>query len=163
MSVPPEPLQQNQLERIAASRRRQADGQERFLKEVGGLVGETQQLRLEAEQLSTKLGAKATALRELVRRSTDEGAPNLLVFANAHLRLAGALQQAVRRTAVMDRVVKKAEQDREEARQHEGREAQYLAAQQQAKALEQALGVSNGDAFDELYGDVVNEELTDAQ
>ncbi len=145
--------------------RRQVEAQERYLKSVEQLVGEIQQLRKQADDLALRMHTKSSALRELIRRSPDEGAASLLVFANVHVRLAGAMQQGVKRTIPMDRVVKRAEQDRDDARVREAQELKQKAAREQARALEQSLNVSRGDAFNDLYGDFIDEEeeLTDAQ
>lgn len=164
MPFPAEIAQQQAQPVQSLDKRRQVEAQERFLKNVEQLVGEVQQLRKQADDLALKLHTKSVALRELIRRSPDEGTSSLLVFANVHLRLAGAMQQGVKRTIPMDRVLKRAEQDREDARVREDQELKRKVAREQARALEHSLAVSNSDAFDELYGDFIDEEeLTDAQ
>ena len=142
-----------------AQRRRDEEARRRRTAEMDAVVAEIRQLRKDADDLVLSLVTKSEQLRKLARTNPDEGASHYLVFANAHLRVAGALGQGFRRTASMDRVLATAEEERQQAQQREAeREAHRQAderARQNSRELERHLTIPQEDAFDELYGDIL--------
>lgn len=135
--------------------------------EVEELVEQIRNVRTEVEAATAKLQELSSALRTKSRRGSLEGAAGYTMFSNAHLRLAGALAQAIRRTAPMDRFLKAAAAEREEAKQQAAREQERRAArekqkQERAEASESRLPPTDN-SFDELYGDLVREEGSNAQ
>lgn len=145
-----------------AQRLRDEEARRRRTAEMDAVVAEIRQLRQTADDLALQLVTKSEHLRKLARVNPDEGASHYLVFANAHLRVAGALGQGVRRTASIDRVLATAAEEREQAQQREAenearREARERAREQE-KALERHLTIPQEDAFDELYGEMLEGE-----
>lgn len=103
-----------------------------------------------------KLQEASLELRSVCRRNYDEASSSYLIFANSHIRLAGALSQGIRRTASMDRVLANAAREREDAkvREEEFRRQQQVRDHQK---LVQKLQLPTEDAFDELFGEIVTD------
>lgn len=154
------PDQQSQGRR--APRVQEDPQKQRKLREehTAALVETIKKARSDIESAVNRLQTATLELRSVTRRNFDESSSSLLVFSNAHLRLCGAMTQAVNRTASMDRVLVRAEQDREEARvrEQEFRRQQEAQAQvkEHSKLLEQ-LKVPTEDDFDALYGEILND------
>ena len=149
------PSTEQQLQQISAVQRQDQDRRRQHEKTIQGLVERIHTARESIESDVAHLQQACLELRTLVRRNYDEASSSYLVFANAHLRLSGALLQGVRRTASMDRMLNKAQQEREEA---QALEAEHQARQElraHARHVE-SLQLPSEDAFAEVYG-----ELTD--
>ncbi len=133
--------------------------------QTAALVETIKKARADIESAVSRLQTATLELRSVTRRNFDESASSVLVFSNAHLRLCGAMTQAMHRTASMDRVLARAERDREEARVREQEFRRQQEAQAQAKEhsrLIEQLKVPTEDDFDALYGEILNEEGRDA-
>jgi hypothetical protein len=142
-----QPTQVNPLE---ALRRRAEEANSR---EVETLVEQIKEARREVEASLAKLTHLAEEMRGRARRSPDSSS-GLVVFANAHLRFAGAASQGMRRTASMDRVLDRAKAEKEELQQREAQDRKWAEARQARKQVER-LVLPTDDGFDELYGEVV--------
>lgn len=141
--------------RAAASRRQRQDAAE-------DLVQRIQNLREELIGKASHLHELSMELRTKSRRSlADEGSSHFIMFANAHIRLAGALTQGVRRTGSTDRVLTAGQVDRDEARRRDEMDRQRQLDRTQKKTVDKLTLTSNG-AFDEVYGDLVDKGKTDA-
>jgi hypothetical protein len=128
--------------------------------QTAALVETIKKARSDIESAVSRLQTATLELRSVTRRNFDESASSLLVFSNAHLRLCGAMTQAVHRTASMDRVLVRAEKDREEARVREQEYRRQREAQAQVKEhskLIDQLKVPTEDDFDALYGEIVTD------
>lgn len=141
-------------QRATAARKQREDAAQDLVKRI-------QQAR---EDISTRVGQlyeMSTELRTISRRNLDEGSQSYVLFANAHMRLAGALSQGFRRTASADRVLKVGQAEREEASRREEADRQWREAREQQKVAEKLTLATDND-FDELYGDVVDAEVVNA-
>lgn len=144
-----QPSRESQLEIL---HQRAAEANER---EVEALIGRIKEARQEVETSLTKLVALSEEMRARARRTPAEGSSSLVVFANAHLRFAGAARQGVTRTASMDRVLERAKSEKEELQRREAYERQRAEARKAQKQVER-LVLPTDDAFEELYGEVVD-------
>lgn len=135
---------------------REAEARQRHVQHVEALVERIHKTRQELDERIAQLTEVATELRSVCRRNFDEASSSYLIYANSHLRLAGALSQGVRRTASMDRVLVNAAKEREDAKQRE----EVFRRQQEVRAhgkLVQKLQLPADDAFEELFGEIVND------
>lgn len=124
-------------------------------KAVEKLVYDIQEAREEITLRIDSLYRLAVELRTLSRRSFDEGSQSYVVFANAHLRLAGALSQGVRRTGSTDRILKVGQTEREDARRRDEMNRQREQVQEHRKVIDK-LALSTDNAFDEVYGEFLS-------
>lgn len=133
-----------------------AEARRRHAQHVDALVVRVKALRSEIERMASQLTDASTELRAVCRRNFDEASSSYLVFANSHLRLAGALSQGVRRSATMDRMLVNAAREREDARE---REAAFQRQQQirEHNKLVQQLQAPSADDFDDLFGEILND------
>lgn len=129
-------------------------------KQIAALTTAIQLARTDIETAVTKLQESTMELRALTRRNFDESSQSLIIYSNAHLRMAGAMVQALQRTASMDRVLVRAAQDREDGRQREEefqrRREAHLKAQEQRKLIEEIRQPTEDD-FDAVYGEILND------
>lgn len=137
---------------LEALRRRAEEANER---EVETLITQIKEARQEVSAALSKLVSLSDDMRQRARRSPGEGSSSLVTFANAHLRFAGAARQGMTRTASMDRVLERAKVEKEEAQRREIQERQWAEARKAQKQVER-LVLPTDDAFEELYGEVVN-------
>lgn len=142
-----QPTQVNPLEALR-KRAEEANG-----REVETLIEQIKEARRDVEASLAKLTHLADEMRGRARRS-PESSPSLVVFANAHLRFAGAATQGMRRTASMDRVIDRAKAEKEELQRREAQERKWAEARQARKKVERMV-LPTDDAFEELYGEVV--------
>lgn len=147
------PQRASQLE---AMRRGAEESNER---EVAMILGEIREARKEVEAALSKLTSLSDDLRTRSRRIPTDAASSLVVFANAHLRFAGAATQGMKRTSAMDRILDRAEAQKAEAKRREEQIARWAEARKIARETEkkvQKLILPPDDAFDELYSEVVS-------
>jgi hypothetical protein len=123
-------------------------------REVKSLVAQIQEVRREVEASLSKLSSLSDDLRTRSRRVPNESSNSLVVFANAHLRFAGAASQGMRRTASLDRLLDKAQADKLENERRQLQERQWAASREARKSVERLI-LPTSDPFDELYGEVV--------
>jgi hypothetical protein len=137
--------------------RQRAEETRRQREEVAeGLVRDIQAAREDLTSAIDRLYRLAVELRTLTRRSLDEGAQSYIMFANAHMRLAGALNQGVKRTGSTDRILKIGQTEREDARRREENLRQRAEVREHQKAIDK-LVLTSDDAFDEIYGEIVQQ------
>lgn len=148
-------LTPEQMQRVQDLRRSAAETRLKDEKESEELVQQIQSARKEVEDASLRLQELASTLRSKTRRN-PEGSNGYLLFANAHIRLAGALHQGTRRTASVDRVIRIAQVEQEEVRRREAHEEQARKVQDNRRQIAK-LSLPSEDAFDELYGEVVTD------
>jgi hypothetical protein len=150
-----EALLQEELQRISSERARAAELARHQGKSIEDLIIQIQAMRGELEERAARLQELTARLRSEIRKSSElEGAHHYTVFSTAHLRLAGAVFQVVRRTVSTDRLLVAARADREEAQRRDERERQYREAQARRKAVEH-LQISQEDDFESIYGEIV--------
>lgn len=150
-----------QIRRMVESRKQAIAAQDAFLKEANGIIENIQHLVKAADEIGAQLHTQTAALKNLVRKQEDEAASSMLLFASGYARLAGVLQQGIRRATPLNRVLKQADREREASRDQSDREIQWRLARQQASELEKSLSVSRSAAFDDLFGGPSDEELED--
>lgn len=133
-----------------------AEARQRHAAHVEALVERIHTARRDVDEGVARLQQSSEELRSLCRRNYDEASSSYLIFANSHLRLAGALSQGIRRTASMDRVLMNAAREREDAK---AREEEFRRQQQvrEHEKLVQKLQLPAPDDFDELFGEIVND------
>jgi len=134
-------------QRAEESRRQREEAAENLVRDI-------QAVREDLTSNIDRLYRLAIELRTLTRRSLDEGAQSYIMFANAHMRLAGALGQGVKRTGSTDRVLKIGQAEREDARRRDEVQRQKAEDRERRKVIDK-LVLTSDDAFDEIYGDVV--------
>lgn len=126
------------------------------------MVEQIKQAREDLEGDLEKLQALSLELRARCRRNLgEEVTGRYLTWVNAHLRITGALTNGLRRTASMDRVLNQAQADLEEARRRAQEEARRLEARDHQRHVNQLI-LPTTDDFDEVFGDLVDEEVTHA-
>jgi hypothetical protein len=130
--------------------------------ELKELVEQIQAARRVTEESVAKLSELTQQLYSKARRSLFDGSSAYVLFANAHLRMAGALSQGMRRTASMDRVLNIAEAEREESRRRDIQEEERRLVREAQRKVRK-LQLPTGDDFDEVYGDVVGEDVSHAE
>ncbi len=151
--MPEAPVEDPRIRRLEELRRGAEESNER---EVATLVAQVQEARRDVETALSKLNGLSDDLRTRARRIPNELSNSLVVFANAHVRFAGAASQGMRRTANMDRLLDKAQADKLENERRQIQERNWAAAREARKSVEKLiLPSSDADAFDELYGEVV--------
>lgn len=145
-------LEASKLEQLEDLRKRSEEANER---ETEALIEEVKKLRQESETTLAKLAAAAEALRAKSRRIQNASSSSLVIFATAHLRFAGAAIQGMKRTTSMDRMIDRAKANKEEEARREEQERRW-AEERAAKKKIQEMVAPSDDAFDELYGEVVD-------
>ena len=151
----PNPVQTSQAQ-LEMLRQRAEEANDR---ELETLIGQIKEARQEVSTALSKLVGLADDMRNRARRSPGQGSSSMVTFASAHLRFAGAARQGMTRTASMDRVLERAKTEKEEAKRREAQEhlwAEARKARNQAQKQVDRLVLPTDDAFDELYGEVVN-------
>ena len=133
------------------ARLRRQDESEELVRRIQGVREELLTKVTELQELSTELRVKSR------RFVADDGSNSYIMFANAHLRLAGALNQGLRRTGSTDRVLKIGKEEREEARRREEADIARRESRERTKAVNDLIAFSDN-SFDELYGEIVGEE-----
>jgi hypothetical protein len=128
--------------------------------ELKALVSQIQEARKTADESARKLYEAASLLYEKARRNPIEGASAYVIFANAHLRMANALGQGLRRTASTDRVLKIARDEQEEERRRASVEEEHRKIREGQRRI-QKLTLTSDNAFDEVYGGF-DEEMSHA-
>jgi hypothetical protein len=140
-----------QIDPLEALRKRAEEANSR---EVEALIGRIKEARQEVETALMRLTHLSDELRSRARRS-PENSSGLVVFANAHVRFAGAATQGMKRTASMDRMLERAKAEKEETQRREAQERAWAESRRVQKQVDR-LVLPTDDAFDELYGEVVN-------
>jgi len=151
---------QDELQHIEAVRRHEDELRRRRASAANTMIEEIRQLRGELESGLAKLVEKSDALRAYVRRNLrgDEDGQALVAFANQHLRLAGALGNGFRRMTAADRALISSKAARLEREQQDEQLRQQLQQREMERKAQTTLSLqgSEGDDFDEVYGEVVN-------
>jgi hypothetical protein len=137
---------------LEALRRRSEEATER---EVEGLITRIKEAREEVNAALAKLAYLSDEMRSRARRTPGDGTSSLVTFANAHARFAGAAKQGMSRTASMDRIIEKAKAEKEEATRRDIQERKWAEARRAQKQVDR-LVLPTDDAFDEVFGEVVN-------
>lgn len=125
--------------------------------EVQAAVQEIQKAREEVEQAVQRLTAASDRLRTHVRRFRDPSSTSYTMYANSHIRLAGALNQGMKRAGSMDRMLDRAASEREVVAEREQQRRLEEERRASQRELEQSLLPTNDD-FAEVYGDVTEEQ-----
>lgn len=146
----------NALTQLVEIRQRAEETRRQREEMAEGLVRDIQAAREDLTSAIDRLYRLAVELRTLTRRSLDEGAQSYIMFANAHMRLAGALNQGVKRTGSTDRILKIGQTEREDARRREESLRQRAEVKEHQKAIDK-LVLTSDDAFDEIYGEIVQQ------
>lgn len=141
---------------VQLAQSREAEVRQRHVQYVEALVGQIHTVRRELDEKVARLQETASELRSVCRRNFDEASSSYLIFANSHLRLAGALSQGIKRTASMDRVLVNANREREDAKVREAEFKRQQAVRAHGKLVEK-LQLPTDDGFDELFGEIVDD------
>lgn len=150
------PIAKEQLLRIQAEQAKGEEQRKRREEISSAIIVRIHKARQDCEDAALRMHEAASELRDISRRNFDESSGAYINFASAHLRLAGAMVQGSKRTASMDRLLKNARREQEEARVRE----EDHRRQQEVRAHEKLvhnLGLPSDDAFDELYGEIVTD------
>lgn len=147
----------SEIEQFLALRRREGETRQQREKEDEAAIERVREARATIETALMGLQRAASELRDRARRNPDETSANHLVYANAHLRLTGALANGIRRTSSMERVLNSAEAKREDARRRdeEDRLRRELRAHER-RVNDLTLPASDVDDFDEVFGDLID-------
>ena len=125
--------------------------------EIDHTVEQIREMRAEIDDRVGKLHELSTRLRTQAMRSGDESTSSLVNFANAHMRIAGAVSTGMRRTTAMDRVLQRAKDEqgqvRERAEREETRRLQVARQHEQAKQIAK-LQTPMDDDLEQLFGEV---------
>lgn len=147
-----------EIEQLLALRRREGESRQQREKEDEAAIEWVRDARQTIETALLGLQRAASEMRDRARRSPDEVSANHLIYANAHLRLTGALTNGLRRAASMERVLNSAEAKREDARRRDEEDHLRRELRAHERHVDQlSLPAPDVDDFDEVYGD-----LTDA-
>lgn len=141
-----------EIERVAAVRLAADQAHSVALASLESLVASIREARASLDTAATKVVSLAQELRKAKQDPALASAHHMYV--SGHIRLAGAVQQAVRRTTLLDRVlvVAKAQQ------QEDARRAQDQDIRNQNKAFQARLAAMSDNPLDEL-ADLLDEEL----
>jgi hypothetical protein len=152
-----EVLLQEEMQRIAAERQRVFELARQQERGAESIIAQIQGVRQELETSVGRLHDLCQQLRASVRQlSGDEGAHHYLMFANGHIRLAGALSQGVRRTAAMDRLLTAAKAEKEEVQRRDEQQRQLQESRDRQRAIDH-LQLPQDDDFEDLYGEVMSD------
>lgn len=124
-------------------------------REISGLLAQIQEAQQEVDTALNKLVYLAGELRGRAQRHPTETSHSYLVYANAHLRFAGAATQGMRRTAATSRILDRAKAEQEDRKRREEQEAEREKARERREELRR-LAAPVEDDFLELYGEVVD-------
>lgn len=119
-------------------------------------VDQLKRARKDAEDAVARLAEKASALRELSRRSPDDASRSYTAYANAHIRTAGAILQGTKKAASLDRLVVQAKEQQEQIRALEERQRRQREVQAHATYIRR-LELPADDAFEEIYGEILSD------
>lgn len=142
-----------EIERVAAVRLAADQAHSVALASLESLVASIREARASLDTAATKVVSLAQELQRKAKQDPALASAHHM-YVSGHIRLAGAVQQAVRRTTLMDRVlvVAKAQQ------QEDARRAQDQDIRNQNKAFQARLAAMSDNPLDEL-ADLLDEEL----
>lgn len=143
---------EERLRQIMEQRRGVEQNNER---EIAGLVAQMKEAQQEVDTALSKLAYLSGELRGRAQRYPTESSRSYLVYANAHLRFAGAATQGMKRTAATSRLLDRAKAEQEEQKRREQLDKERQEAREK-KAEIQRLSTPTEDAFSELYSEVVD-------
>jgi len=144
-----------EVSRVEAQRLREDDLRQQRDKVADDIVVQMQKVRVDLEASVTQLHQLAMDLRAKARRTLDSSSSGYILYANAHLRVAGALNQGLKRTGSMDRVLVVSKQEEEDERRREEEDRQDKEVREHDRLVEN-LSLPSDDDFEELYGEVVS-------
>lgn len=145
-------MPESTLRSVEALRLQEAARAERHAQEAQEIITEMDHLR---ETLTSGIGRLAELsqkLRTHALRQRDDLTSGYLAYSNAYSRICGAMNQGLRRTATMGRVLDAAKATQEETRQREAQEDEYRRMRAQTREVEK-LSLPARDDFDLVYGE----------
>jgi hypothetical protein len=148
--MPPEVQHSNGL--IRTARLQEEERVERHEKEAKAIIDEMASVRESISTSVLKLVELSQRLRTHALRQRDDMTSGYLTYSNAYARICGALNQGLRRTASMGRVLDTAKANQEETRQREAIEEEQRKLRAQNREIEK-LSLPTSDDFDLIYGD----------
>lgn len=151
MPVPDQKSNPNRLAEALA--KTSAEAQQQSEKEILELVGQIGEQRKTLEQAALKVHELSVVLQSKARRASLEGSGHYILYSTAHLRLAGAIGQAVKRTVSMDRVLDKAKSEAEENRRIREADRLQASAREAKKRIAETINPPIDYSFEELYGE----------
>jgi len=125
--------------------------------QVQEAIQEIQKAREEVERAVQRLTAASDRLRTHTRRFRGPDTTSYTMYANSHIRLAGALNQGMKRAGNMDRMLDRAKSDRQAAAEREAQQQLWTEQRANRRELDKSL-LPTTDDFAEVYGDVTEEE-----
>lgn len=141
--------QLNQLEQMRISR------EETNSREIEGLITQMKEAQQEVDTALSKLAYLSGELRGRAQRHPTESSHSYLVYANAHLRFAGAATQGMKRTAATSRILDRAKAEQEEQKRRKQLDLERAEAREKQEELRR-LAAPTEDDFSQLYGEVVD-------
>jgi len=144
-----------EVRRVEAQRLREEELRQQRDKTAQATITQIQKIRGEIETSVARLHELSLELRTSARRTLDASSSSHIVYANAHLRVVGALTQGLRRTASMDRVLLIGQREQEDARRREEEARQDREVREHDRLVDQ-LSLPSEDDFEELYGEVLS-------
>ena len=133
---------------------------ERHEKEAKAIIEEMSSLKESLLVSVQKLADLSQKLRQHALRQRDDMTAGYMAYSNAFVRICGALNQGLRRTASMGRVLDTAKANQEETKHREAREEEDRRLRAQNREIEK-LSLPTSDDFDLVYGDA-GDEVTHA-
>jgi hypothetical protein len=125
---------------------------ERHEKEAKGIISEMDVARKTIEQEVGKLADLSQRLRTHALRQRDDMTSGYLAYSNAYMRICGALNQGLRRTASMGKVLDTAKANQEESKLRETREEEGRRMRATNREIHK-LSLPTSDDFDLVYGE----------
>ena len=147
---------EEEVRRVEAQRLREEELRQQRDKTAQATILQMQMIRGDIEAKVSKLHELSLELRTTARRTLDASSNGFILYANAHLRVVGALTQGIRRTASMDRVLVIGQRDQEDARRRDEEERQDREVREHGRMIDQ-LSLPTEDDFEELYGEVLSD------
>jgi hypothetical protein len=130
-------------------------------KDAKGIIAEMDDARKSIEQEVRRLSDLSQKLRTHALRQKDDMTGGYVAYSNAYVRICGALNQGLRRTASMERVLDTAKANQEESKLREAREEQGRRMRAHNREI-QKLSLPTSDDFDLVYG-TGSGEVTNAE
>jgi hypothetical protein len=157
----PEVAQQLSNGLIRTIRLQEEERVERHEKEAKTIIAGMDEARKTIEQEILRLADLSQRLRTHALRQRDDMTSGYLAYSNAYMRICGALNQGLRRTASMGKVLDMAKANQEESKLREAREEEGRRMRAQNREI-QKLSLPTNDDFDLVYGDGSG-EVTNAE
>jgi len=136
---------------VRTARMQEEEHEQLYEKQADEIIQEMATSREAIEKEVLKLAQLSMKLRTHVTRRRNALTTGYLAFSNAYMRICGALNQGLKRTATMGRVLTTAKGERDEAKLRDAREEDRRKMHAQEREIEK-LSLPADDDFELVYG-----------